>query len=71
MVQCRGCNGTVLGVQWYDIGGTMVRCRGRKWHNVNGTMARRRGHNGASIWGAMVQCRGLHWCGVLDRRNSV
>ena len=23
-----GYNGTVLGVQWYDIGSTMVRCRG-------------------------------------------
>ena len=56
MVRYRGYNGTMQGVQW---------------HNVNGTMARRRGHNGASIWGAMVQCRGLHWCGVLDRRNSV
>ena len=26
--ECRGYNGTVWGVQWYDVGGTMVRCRG-------------------------------------------
>ena len=56
MVRYREYNGTMQGVQW---------------HNVNGTMARRRGHNGASIWGAMVQCRGLQWCDVPDRRNSV
>ena len=57
MVRCRGYNGTMQGVQWHNVNGTM--------HDLGGTM------NGASIWGAVVQCRGLQWCDVLDRRNSV